>query len=148
MSERPILFSAFSLVSTQVFPDSADSCVGSLQDFVPSVLVAAAGGLVSGYLAVFPPFRGSPGHDSPTLKRCPVSCVRARLRLRGEREEEGSGHLRSSAFSLVSTQVFPDSADSCVGSFEDFCIYNTAAAAAARTARRRYDGRIFSKVII
>jgi hypothetical protein len=34
-----------------------DSCVGSLQDFVPRLVVAAASGLVSGYLAVLSPFR-------------------------------------------------------------------------------------------
>jgi hypothetical protein len=34
-------------VSTQVFPDFADIYVGILQDFVPSFVVAAAGGLVS-----------------------------------------------------------------------------------------------------
>jgi hypothetical protein len=57
MSWMPQLFAALSLVSTQVFPYFSCSCVGSLQDFVPRFVVAAAGGRVSGYLAVFFPFR-------------------------------------------------------------------------------------------
>ena len=55
MSWRPRLLLLFSFVSTQAFPLVADSLVCFFQDFVPSCVVAAAGGLVSGYLAACSP---------------------------------------------------------------------------------------------
>jgi hypothetical protein len=52
MSWRLRLLLLFSFVSTQAFPLIADSLVCVFQDFVPSCVVASAGCLVSGYLAV------------------------------------------------------------------------------------------------